>query len=43
MTAIHGTTTPLPPGVVHLTNLVPEADARAILAALDISLSLIHI
>ena len=37
MTAYHGTTAPLPPGVVHLTNLVPEADARAILAALDIS------
>ena len=37
MTAYHGTTAPLPPGVVHLTNLVPEADAHAILAALDIS------
>ena len=37
MTAMHETTAPLPPGVVHLTNLVPEADARAILAALDIS------
>ena len=37
MTALHETTAPLPPGVVHLTNLVPEADARAILAALDIS------
>ena len=37
MTAYHRTTAPLPPGVVHLTNLVPEADAHAILAALDIS------
>ena len=37
MTAYHETTAPLPPGVVHLTNLVPEADAHAILAALDIS------
>ena len=37
MTAYNETTAPLPPGVVHLTNLVPEADAHAILAALDMS------
>ena len=37
MTAYHETTAPLPLGVLHLTNLVPEADAHAILAALDIS------